>query len=158
MQSLMETTRMVRRPYLSARMPQMEEDSSMPRNTTVVSVACWYSGWMEQGFRTWRLFRRCQINSLCIGDLFVMGSTIPKICWQLSCYATTFSFLMLKTIEDVPWAGFKGRRLACLTISPNAKSRFPVMCHSQWRAGPRMERIIISMASAIYANPTMTDR
>ena len=47
MQSLMETTRMVRRPYLSARMPQMEEDSSMPRNTTVVSVACWYSGWMD---------------------------------------------------------------------------------------------------------------
>ena len=47
MQSLMETTRMVRRPYLSARMPQMEEDSSMPRNTTVVSVACWYSAWMD---------------------------------------------------------------------------------------------------------------
>ena len=41
--SLMERTRMVRRPYLSARMPHIDEESSIPRNTTVVSVACWYS-------------------------------------------------------------------------------------------------------------------
>ena len=63
----MERTRTVRRPYLSARIPQMEDDSSIPRNTTVVSVACWYSA-REEGRGRVGLGARNRTNLVIIND------------------------------------------------------------------------------------------
>ena len=40
---------------MSARMPQMDDDISIPRNTTVVSVACWYSVEFVRGNRDFGL-------------------------------------------------------------------------------------------------------